>query len=355
MARWGEGDPRWIVEERPDAANVNNWHWTEKNASHWSKIKLTSLIEGLQIEDPAIGIVTVTESNSYEGEAVIHNRRGKLIFFYEWILKGYWSAKLSDGSADEISGEFDIPNLSEENAAHEVDVSFSITKGDKHKSADAVRTLLYAKGRTAIQSKLADYIRELKEEYAQNLILPTKGSSQSQGQTGQGQTVNTSGGKSVTRINKSGSAATGDQTDTDSNAVNVLTKDLRLEETMKCRAAEFYRALTDQQMLSAFTQSNAVTDSKEGGEFVLFDGNVQGKYVELKADSLIRQRWRFRGWPNGHYSDVSIRIEQRTDDTLVTLEQKSIPISDFERTENGWRRFYFDSIKRTFGFGSILF
>lgn len=27
MARWGEGDPRWIVEERPDATNVNNWHW----------------------------------------------------------------------------------------------------------------------------------------------------------------------------------------------------------------------------------------------------------------------------------------------------------------------------------------
>lgn len=27
MAKWGEGDPRWIVEERADAKNVNNWHW----------------------------------------------------------------------------------------------------------------------------------------------------------------------------------------------------------------------------------------------------------------------------------------------------------------------------------------
>ena len=40
MAKWGEGDPRWIVEERPDATNVNNWHWTEKNADSWSKQKL---------------------------------------------------------------------------------------------------------------------------------------------------------------------------------------------------------------------------------------------------------------------------------------------------------------------------
>lgn len=27
MAKWGEGDPRWIVEQRADATNVNNWHW----------------------------------------------------------------------------------------------------------------------------------------------------------------------------------------------------------------------------------------------------------------------------------------------------------------------------------------
>lgn len=40
MAKWGEGDPRWIVEERPDAHNVNNWHWRESDATQWSKKKL---------------------------------------------------------------------------------------------------------------------------------------------------------------------------------------------------------------------------------------------------------------------------------------------------------------------------
>ena len=38
--------PRWIVEERPDATNVNNWHWTEKNADAWSKAKIK--VEGLK-------------------------------------------------------------------------------------------------------------------------------------------------------------------------------------------------------------------------------------------------------------------------------------------------------------------
>lgn len=43
------GDPRWIVEERPDATNVNNWHWTEKNATPWSKERLTNLLKYYKI------------------------------------------------------------------------------------------------------------------------------------------------------------------------------------------------------------------------------------------------------------------------------------------------------------------
>ena len=27
MAKIGEGDPRWIVSERQDGRNVNQWHW----------------------------------------------------------------------------------------------------------------------------------------------------------------------------------------------------------------------------------------------------------------------------------------------------------------------------------------
>ena len=66
MAKWGEGDPRWIVEERSDGTNVNNWHWwveagwqagssltrhrTEKNATEWSKNTLKKLLAGLEFE-----------------------------------------------------------------------------------------------------------------------------------------------------------------------------------------------------------------------------------------------------------------------------------------------------------------
>lgn len=51
MAKLGEGDPRWIVEERADAKNVNNWHWSDKDATGWSINKIKELLKGSKIEN----------------------------------------------------------------------------------------------------------------------------------------------------------------------------------------------------------------------------------------------------------------------------------------------------------------
>ncbi|GAB5569644.1 activator of 90 kDa heat shock protein ATPase homolog 1 [Prionailurus iriomotensis] len=51
MAKWGQGDPRWIVEEREDGTNVNNWHWTERDATSLSKGKLRDLLVGIVVEN----------------------------------------------------------------------------------------------------------------------------------------------------------------------------------------------------------------------------------------------------------------------------------------------------------------
>ena len=37
MAKLGEGDPRWIVSDRPDGTNINGWHWEETNKMQFCK------------------------------------------------------------------------------------------------------------------------------------------------------------------------------------------------------------------------------------------------------------------------------------------------------------------------------
>lgn len=59
MAKWGEGDPRWIVEERADATNVNNWHWYVTRACRQQRVNhkffrplcLNSCMECLLIDE----------------------------------------------------------------------------------------------------------------------------------------------------------------------------------------------------------------------------------------------------------------------------------------------------------------
>lgn len=65
---------------------------TERDATNWSSDKLKSLILGLSVENEE-GSCEVTEVSKLEGEASINNRKGKLIFFYEWNLRATWTGK----------------------------------------------------------------------------------------------------------------------------------------------------------------------------------------------------------------------------------------------------------------------
>lgn len=68
---------------------------TERDATNWSSEKLKELLMGLQVESEE-GKCEITEVSKVEGEASINNRKGKLIFFYEWNLKADWRGEEID-------------------------------------------------------------------------------------------------------------------------------------------------------------------------------------------------------------------------------------------------------------------
>ena len=66
-------------------------------------------------------------------------------------------------------------------------------------------------------------------------------------------------------------------------------------------------------------------------------------------------RWRFKTWPDEHYSNVVIELNQQADGTDLKLSQTGIPTNDFDRTREGWHNYYWRSIKQTFGFGAFIY
>lgn len=65
---------------------------TERDASNWSTERLKALLLPIRVEGEE-GACEVTEVSKLDGEASINNRKGKLIFFYEWAIKLSWTGE----------------------------------------------------------------------------------------------------------------------------------------------------------------------------------------------------------------------------------------------------------------------
>jgi len=108
------------------------------------------------------------------------------------------------------------------------------------------------------------------------------------------------------------------------------------------------------QLVEAFTQNKAKVEARKGGLYSILGGKISGEFVELKRPFRIVQRWREKSWPDGHHSTVTIVLKQESDCTKLVLSQTEVPDSDAERTKEGWKRYIFEGIKSTFGFGARL-
>jgi activator of HSP90 ATPase len=115
----------------------------------------------------------IIEFDKLSGEATANNRKGKLIFFYEWDLVLKWQGKiLNDTDGTKYKGKITIPNLSEENDLDEIDIT--VTIDESNDKSEVLKQFMYNIGRVKIREQVGKYITSLKNDYAKNLILPKK-------------------------------------------------------------------------------------------------------------------------------------------------------------------------------------
>ena len=99
MAKVGEGDERWIVREREDGANVNGWHWSEKNLTDWAKERLTELLSDLVVLDDSTGSCKVCKLEKMVGDVTVQARKQKKFPLYELEITLNWEGQLFDAEA----------------------------------------------------------------------------------------------------------------------------------------------------------------------------------------------------------------------------------------------------------------
>ncbi|XP_021770328.1 activator of 90 kDa heat shock protein ATPase homolog [Chenopodium quinoa] len=352
MAKYGEGDKRWIVEDRPDGTNVHNWHWAETDCLEWSRNKLSDSLSNLTVLSGEGNLfVKITKLDKLEGEAYVNIRKGKIIPGYELALTLSWEGEARDDSGVCVSksvGKIEIPYISDENADEDPEVKISFD--DDGVVGRRIKEAFIAKGKPVVLEKVREYVESMarggpcKEELEVKKVAPKAGAGEGEGsKAGAGSTPVVAAPKKEVKKSEEKKGF----------------RTVKLSERFRCRAVDLYEILMDENRWKGFTQSNAKISREVGGEFSIFDGSVTGTNVELKEGKLIVQKWRFGNWPDGVFSTVKLTFEEpESGVTVVKLVQTDVPEEDrygnetvVENTERGWRDLIFQRIRAIFGFG----
>lgn len=311
---------------------------TERDVSGWSSERLRQLLLGVRVEGPE-GVCQLTDVSKLDGEASINNRKGKLIFFYEWQLRASWLGTSSGGL--KYRGTVDVSNLSDENDSDDLDISVSLCKDQPN---TPLLNLMRKSGVQEVRRVLGEYVHQLKSEFSQGMILPTTDRlkpAQPETKKNRIQTSKTQISPAPTCTSSPASCPAG---------VPISTCSFNLKETFQTSANELYRTFINQEFVQVFTRSSAAVDGHRGGRFQLLDGSISGEFTQLVPDQKIEMRWRFRTWPSAHYATITLQLEDQEDETELRMECRGVPAGEEDSTRDGWSRFYFQAIKQTFGY-----
>jgi len=349
MAKWGENDPRWIVENRPDGQNVNGWHWTESDWTAWAKEQLTNLLEEQLIEtndiSVTLGKVTVN------GEVSVNTRKKKTILFYELDVSVKWEGKLKSNGT-QGKGTIQMPYISEENDDTDFEVRVSVE--EENNATNSLKDLLRNAAIPFLKEKIPKMLQELRNKTVDKTKLELK------------QTPTSSVDEILIKVKEPVKETIKEPVkETIKEPVNEPKStpkpkkpssiSIKLKEKFVCSPYDLYECFIHPGRVRAYAGDSSVISGEKGGKSILFGGNVQTENVELIPGKKIIQKWRFKEWPQDYYSTLTLDFETKDNKTVLNLTQEGVPESDRDRTEQGWNANYFTRIKGIFGYGSMVF
>jgi activator of HSP90 ATPase len=116
------------------------------------------------------------------------------------------------------------------------------------------------------------------------------------------------------------------------------------KKTFKINAepADIYAALTNPYTIELWSGYSAKMSTEPGSEFLLWEGDIEGKNLEFVQDKKVVQEWYFGDQPEK--SVVTISITPDRENSAVTVEHTNIPDEEFDGIAEGWREYYMGAI-----------
>ncbi|PIM98195.1 hypothetical protein CDL12_29327 [Handroanthus impetiginosus] len=318
MARIGEGDERWIVEDRPDGTNVHNWHWAETDCLDWSRNFLSDrLCDKTILSGEGNLYIKTKKIEKLEGEAYVNVRKGKIIPGYELnlVLSYEAEAKDSDGSSVilKTEGSVEVPYISDENAGEDPEIRISITDGGP--IGQRLKEAFILKGKPFVFEKIREFV---------DAMAKAKGRPAKDDLEGKKAAVRkpSSGSNNANAAVSSGLSAVESKKTGEKRKEGFKT--IKMSERFNCRAKDLYEILMDENRWKGFTQSNA--------------------WINKEATIIMQVRLTFE--------------EPESGVTIVKLTHNDVPEEDrygnatvVENRERGWQDLIFHRIRAVFGFG----
>lgn len=348
MAKVGEGDPRWIVSERTDGANVNSWHWEERDLSQHTYGQLKNIFANRDIPVPAnlsdaVEYLKVEEVSEISGDVTVAQRKGKMMCYFELKVQLRWAGKMREDDTV-IKGKMEIAEVDHDEFKNDYDIT--VTCQENSANAQQLESVVRAAGRTTVRKEIEAYFDVLFKEYHIGQQLksgaamppppPPPSSASAATSAGAPET-----GKKATPADQAKSTAA-----KSSDATSFAWK-MRWGVPLE----ELYAALTDPRRASAYTRSAAAMDVKAGGQFSFLGGVISGYYVDVQPPTLLKQQWRLGSWPVGVHSSVVLQlVKDEPGVTILEFAQSGIPAGQLQSVQEGWRANFFDAIKAVFGY-----
>ncbi|KAG5507556.1 hypothetical protein JKF63_06505 [Porcisia hertigi] len=344
MAKVGEGDPRWIVRERTDGANVNSWHWEERDLSQHTHDQLKSVLGGRAIPIPenmaeSVEYLKIEEVSEISGDVTVAQRKGKMMCYFELKMVLRWAGKMVD-SDEVIKGKMEIAEVDHDEFKNDYEIA--VTCQENNSVAQQFESVVRAAGRATVRKEIVSFFDSLFAEYHIGMQLKS------------GTAMPPPPSVSVPTTAESKTAADGGNStaQTKSNSSNS-SEDTSFSWKMRwgVPAAVLYDALTDPNRVSVYMRSPALMDVKTGGQFNFLGGVISGYYVDVQPFTLIKQQWRLSSWPVGVHSSVVLQlVKEEPGVTTLEFAQCGIPAGQLQSVQEGWKAHFFEAIKAVFGY-----